>query len=837
MSNMTEFGANLKIGSDSTITAEERVVALCTATVNLSEAFDASEISQQEFSATLKAILPDLRENEKASRILATARRELAEEEARSAAAAAEAVREQAAEYQAMATAKQAATSSRLAEESEREALAIQHEIEMLAHEERELAAGTAAREHYTAIVGHEIAAFEASEREQLQKAGAVAQETTAEARAAEATARETNALWAEVAALENAEREALQFANAEFAAAGAMEHFTVDASAAASATGRLGVAAGATRGGTGSLQQSITAGSYAFQDFTATSGDLGAKLNSISNNLPTLLIGLGGLGVALSVAATAGIAVYRNWNDIAGFWEDRNPFPKAADDIDGLKREFDRAKESIEKMEKAGSGNAAQLAEYNRLRSETARLEKEIAEQQERQQRTKKFLGSVSEEQEGRAKGYEEATKGKGQATLDKLTEAYRHDIDNEEEAARVGMALRIEAIRNSNKSDEEKAALVKEETEKYSATVRRLRDPANDPAKLAASLNDRLIRGEEAAFTALDRLMNETGVVFGDLREKIKEANPQLKKKREELDKAIEDFDKDMDAGTKHEAKEKKKGQTELDRAIEFFDRDADAGTKFLEKAKKEQDDKRREAEIKAANDAVARQAKEAEAKDKAEAGTILGKAPKDAAERFRSTVEGSMLPAEEAARQLVDMLTEQFRRAGHEAGGANLAARQIAGKAGFVVAAPAPFVGPAVPASVRKANAEAAKKPQRARNGREHLQTSRNRRWTKRRPIGRPRSDRKKQGRRKTPANDGGQGFRSVSPTPEPQAALPRVLDQVAQVQTAVSARSRSTRSSSRAWPCSSAVRRHSNPPIAACSRERASTSQPPVTPGGT
>ena len=94
---------------------------------------------------------------------------------------------------------------------------------------------------------------------------------------------------------------------------------------------------------------------SYAFQDFTATSGDIGAKLNSLTDNLPTLLIGLGGLGVALSAADTAAKAVYRNWDSIASLSEDRNPFPKLAGDIDGMKRELDAANDSIKKFEKPG--------------------------------------------------------------------------------------------------------------------------------------------------------------------------------------------------------------------------------------------------------------------------------------------------------------------------------------------------------------------------------------------------------------------------------------------------------------------------------------------------
>ena len=578
MSIDTQFGATLALpGSETASETETKVASLRQAILDLATSYDQGEIGQQEFMAALKPLNAELRRQRSGAfgssvRRSESRRRRRPRRRPRSASPPRRRRRRSRRPRRSIGSwpmPRLRRHPRRIANEAELEALAIAHGIEMMEHEERELQQLTAAREQDNASINREIEALEAAERERLQQAGAVTQETAAESRAREATERETNALWLEVAALENAEREALQFANAEFAAAGAMEHFAVDASAAASASGRLATAAGGVRRGMGSTRQSITAASYAFQDFTATSGDLGAKLNSISNNLPTLLIGLGGLGTILSVTATAGIALYRNWNDIAGFWETREPFTKGAQDIAGMKRELDNAKEATEKLEKAGTGNAEQIAKYNKLIETTARLEKDIADQQERQNLLKKLREAPNEEQEGRAKGFTEATKGTDFES--KLTQAYANDINNQVELEHVGLVIRLDAIKQSNKTDAEKAAATKAELDSYSATIRRLRDPANDPAKLAEDLYVRLAKGEQAAFTALDRLMGETGVVFGDLRQKMAAANPHIKALVDDAIREIEGWADGQDKAAKAENAAQKKGQAVAGHALD--------------------------------------------------------------------------------------------------------------------------------------------------------------------------------------------------------------------------------------------------------------------------
>ena len=71
-------------------------------------------------------------------------------------------------------------------------------------------------------------------------------------------------------------------------------------------------------------------------------------------------------------------------------------------------------------------------LAKYNELRENTARREKEIADQQERQQLLKTLLTAPPEADESLAERFAEATKGQGHEILDTPSKAFRKEIAN---------------------------------------------------------------------------------------------------------------------------------------------------------------------------------------------------------------------------------------------------------------------------------------------------------------------------------------------------------------------------------------------------------------------
>ncbi len=405
-----------------------------------------------------------------------------------------------------------AATGANPAQSSEMKATTLQPETEMMAPGALPPAVPKAVEDAELASLQRLLTAKEASRQESAQTAGALAREAAARSGLTEAVDVERASLGRSIAAQDAAQQKAVQLAEAESKAAnalraadGVMENFTADCSSAASAQGKLGTAAGALRGDMGTLQQSIIASSYASKDFTATTGDMAAKLNRLTDNLPTLSIGVGGLGVALSAVGTAAKAVYRNWDSIASLREDRNPFPKLAGDIDGMKRELDAANDSIKKFEKPGRRSAAQVANDNELRKTPARPEKEIADQQKRQDPLKKLSEAPSDEDEGRAKGLQEAA-GRTDSG-ERLRQARENGSDNTLEPERVGMALGIDVIQANKKSAEEKARLRTKEAARDSATLQGLNDPANNSAKRAEDLHVLPGKGEDAAFAAHPR------------------------------------------------------------------------------------------------------------------------------------------------------------------------------------------------------------------------------------------------------------------------------------------------------------------------------------------
>jgi hypothetical protein len=412
-----------------------------------------------------------------------------------------------------------------------------------------------------------------------------------ADAAVAAASLQVNAALEAEATALGN-ERNAMFAAEAEMvsfaskldtvdqvgnAAGGTFVTVGNKAQLAAQGIKAAGGAAGAARSGFGGFQQTIVAGSYAMQDFTSTSGDLGAKLNSVTNNLPGMLVSFGAWGIAISTLATGAVALYRNWDSVASLWETRNPFPKSAKDVEGLKRELERAKDEMEKFEKAGTGNATQLARYNELRATTARIEKEIADQTERQARLKKFLEGKTEEEEARGKGYQEATQGRGQEYLDKIREALRKDGEQQIEHERLAMNQRLETFSTQDHTLEEQDRFMREQADRFKEFERSIR--SNDWGERARELNDRLLQGEDKAGKILERLMQDTGVFFDGLRERMDEKNPLKKQAR---DKLTDELNAQGQEGEKAALDELKKARDEIqDRIKSELEAMKDLGT----------------------------------------------------------------------------------------------------------------------------------------------------------------------------------------------------------------------------------------------------------------
>ena len=124
-----------------------------------------------------------------------------------------------------------------------------------------------------------------------------------------------------------------------------------------------------------------IQQASYALGDFASTSGDLGMKLNSVSNNLQFVLAQFGPWGAAVSGAVVLGVAMYRNWDLIASLWEDRKPIPEATKQLELHETALKKAKDALEEFRKAGTLNAANMEKYKQTLVDVEYYEKKIAE------------------------------------------------------------------------------------------------------------------------------------------------------------------------------------------------------------------------------------------------------------------------------------------------------------------------------------------------------------------------------------------------------------------------------------------------------------------------
>jgi hypothetical protein len=170
MADDPKIRLGLQIGkSEELVTLEKRFQAVQAAGLELALALGRGEITASEYKDKLKEISPESTQLASAITALTKAQREAAAEtdkalkawteEARSAAAAAAAVEEAAAEYRKLADAKARADAEDLAHTSELEALALQHQIEMMEHAERELRELTAAEDAEIASLGRSVAA------------------------------------------------------------------------------------------------------------------------------------------------------------------------------------------------------------------------------------------------------------------------------------------------------------------------------------------------------------------------------------------------------------------------------------------------------------------------------------------------------------------------------------------------------------------------------------------------------------------------------------------------------------------------------------------------------
>jgi hypothetical protein len=112
-------------------------------------------------------------------------------------------------------------------------------------------------------------------------------------------------------------------------------------------------------------LNQMVTQGSFAIQDFTAAGGDLGQKLNSMTNNVQMIANAFGGYGIAAGVAIAAGVSLYRNWDELMRAFQAKTPIDDAARSVDGLEKALNKHREELEKLRERQTLTNDEMARY----------------------------------------------------------------------------------------------------------------------------------------------------------------------------------------------------------------------------------------------------------------------------------------------------------------------------------------------------------------------------------------------------------------------------------------------------------------------------------------
>jgi hypothetical protein len=152
---------------------------------------------------------------------------------------------------------------------------------------------------------------------------------------------------------------------------------------------------------------------------------DLQYGLGGVINNIPGLVLALGGtagLTAAISLLAVGVNQLVKHWDDLAGLFEKRNPFPSAADDAKEFTKELDHVNEKIKEMEKHTSLSNEQLKTFNGLILVQTALERQLADAKQRRADMEKLTGPSKEEQE-RGRAFTEAIGGQGQEVREAMT------------------------------------------------------------------------------------------------------------------------------------------------------------------------------------------------------------------------------------------------------------------------------------------------------------------------------------------------------------------------------------------------------------------------------
>jgi hypothetical protein len=166
-----------------------------------------------------------------------------------------------------------------------------------------------------------------------------------------------------------------------------------------------------------GKYRQNLIALGYSFNDFFGVTGSISQRLNAIANNLPGVLAGFGGLGLALSGIVPIIAMVVQNWDNL------KKAFGGTVDE--GV-TQLDRLEKRVKELSKEHVELVVDRRELERSEEQLERLKKALNDFRALQQKQ-----TSAEHEAGR--GVEQAL---GEAGAPQITEALRQKFIKEQTA-----------------------------------------------------------------------------------------------------------------------------------------------------------------------------------------------------------------------------------------------------------------------------------------------------------------------------------------------------------------------------------------------------------------
>ena len=216
---------------------------------------------------------------------------------------------------------------------------------------------------------------------------------------------------------------------------------------------------AGAGRGAA-NYGQNLQALGFAVNDFFSVSGDLSQRLVSISNNLPMIAAGFGGVGLALGALVPISAQVIKHWDELNAMMTG-NTFkvPEAADHLIRLTDQLKAVTKQVEDLKEKQSLTNWELQQYNRLSADQVVLEEQKNRALEQRKSLDMLAGLRPEIESQRAAGFRKAVgeAGGGEGVASALRQAlYNIGVASGQDFTLAGIAkqaddLMVEASKGS--------------------------------------------------------------------------------------------------------------------------------------------------------------------------------------------------------------------------------------------------------------------------------------------------------------------------------------------------------------------------------------------------